>query len=379
MKPSHLNPSPLFQALRTYREKEYAASQLVTQKTTMTHRGGTRVYMAPELIRTKRFSRECDVFSMGVVLLEISTMLPPNQKLFDFEKEYMAKFGERGYLPTCLVNLIFDCLKLNNPSNRPSFAQIFSTLLQNQKTIQQCPITSRRQLLKTIDEIVVFLSSQRQASAMNPAASSVMTSAWFKAEDSGEASSESRGSKAAILGISTNGRKKGGDGLSGKAVGDDQYGDAGSNFISTGFTTNDDDNHTRGINFIRTKFKLKSKSRSMSDSAQAFVDTTSRHVKRNKIIAFNVVVIIALVIVLCVILIKPPGVSTSSSTFSNSTNSTIDNPSSNNNNSSSNNGTNTTTGNWAGANSFYLYALNDTDQDAVISHLKASNVRKLVL
>ena len=43
--------------------------------------GGTKVYMAPELKQTKHFTKACDVYSYGVILLELITLEDPSVSL----------------------------------------------------------------------------------------------------------------------------------------------------------------------------------------------------------------------------------------------------------------------------------------------------------
>ncbi len=89
-----------------------------------------------------------------------------------------------------------------------------------------------------------------------------------------------------------------------------------------------------------------------------------------------ILIVVLIVVVVCVVLIKPSNISNSSI---NDNNANIRNDTNNNNNSttSANKSTTNTGGkNWAGANTDFLFALNDADQDDVISHFKESNVRQ---
>lgn len=64
--------------------------------TAVEHQGGTHAYFVPELFRHDRFTRECDVYSMGVNLLEFITLLKPQVAAVDFNKNRCIRKFQLG-------------------------------------------------------------------------------------------------------------------------------------------------------------------------------------------------------------------------------------------------------------------------------------------
>ncbi|KAK8607124.1 hypothetical protein V6N13_052870 [Hibiscus sabdariffa] len=87
---------------------------------------GTPEWMAPELIRNERFSEKCDIFSLGVIMWELSTLnrpwegVPPEKVVYALAHE-----GSRLEIPEGpLSRLISDCWA--EPEERPSCEEILS-------------------------------------------------------------------------------------------------------------------------------------------------------------------------------------------------------------------------------------------------------------
>ncbi|KAK8673657.1 hypothetical protein V6N13_111976 [Hibiscus sabdariffa] len=90
---------------------------------------GTPEWMAPELIRNEPFSEKCDIFSLGVIMWELSTLnrpwegVPPEKVVYAVANE-----GSRLEIPEGpLSRLISDCWA--EPEERPSCEEILSRLL----------------------------------------------------------------------------------------------------------------------------------------------------------------------------------------------------------------------------------------------------------
>ncbi|XP_039016965.1 serine/threonine-protein kinase EDR1-like isoform X1 [Hibiscus syriacus] len=90
---------------------------------------GTPEWMAPELIRNEPFSEKCDIFSLGVIMWELSTLnrpwegVPPKKVVYAVANE-----GSRLEIPEGpLSRLISDCWA--EPEERPSCEEILSRLL----------------------------------------------------------------------------------------------------------------------------------------------------------------------------------------------------------------------------------------------------------
>lgn len=90
------------------------------------HKGGTRVYWPPELITSLKFTKACEVYAFGIILLEIVFLMRP--------KEVKAKYDElmgksETYLPDVFNQSIPPCLSIF-PKKRPTFAELLSNYKQ---------------------------------------------------------------------------------------------------------------------------------------------------------------------------------------------------------------------------------------------------------
>eukprot|EP00011_Vannellida_sp_DIVA3-517-6-12_P001749 CAMPEP_0114619222 /NCGR_PEP_ID=MMETSP0168-20121206/8104_1 /TAXON_ID=95228 ORGANISM="Vannella sp., Strain DIVA3 517/6/12" /NCGR_SAMPLE_ID=MMETSP0168 /ASSEMBLY_ACC=CAM_ASM_000044 /LENGTH=312 /DNA_ID=CAMNT_0001830387 /DNA_START=30 /DNA_END=964 /DNA_ORIENTATION=+ len=94
---------------------------------------GTPVYMAPEVLLNEKYTQSCDVYSFGIVMVEMLTGRKPYSEHGLMQAQLMYKICNDGLLPSCegiphsLQLLIQDCLA-RKPSLRPSFVEVLLRL-----------------------------------------------------------------------------------------------------------------------------------------------------------------------------------------------------------------------------------------------------------
>jgi serine/threonine protein kinase len=88
---------------------------------------GTPYYLAPEIWREKKYSKESDIWALGVILYELlhyKKPFPANDKDELIEKVYNKPFNKiRSGISTPLQHLINIMLK-KDPTKRPSIEEI---------------------------------------------------------------------------------------------------------------------------------------------------------------------------------------------------------------------------------------------------------------
>lgn len=93
---------------------------------------GTPIYMAPEVLSNAEYTTPADVYSFGIILIEISTEETPYKELaFSWDIARVVLAGDRPPIPShinpALAQLIKDCWA-QNPKDRPNFLSITNTL-----------------------------------------------------------------------------------------------------------------------------------------------------------------------------------------------------------------------------------------------------------
>ncbi|RHZ83139.1 hypothetical protein Glove_99g47 [Diversispora epigaea] len=93
---------------------------------------GVIPFMAPELLKTGKYSKETDIYSFGLIIWEICANHPPlNEHSHDTNLAMDICLGERPPIPEdtpkSLITLIKSCLDAI-PENRPSVAELFNNL-----------------------------------------------------------------------------------------------------------------------------------------------------------------------------------------------------------------------------------------------------------
>src|ERR1043165_1377216 len=106
---------------------------------------GVMPYMAPEILRGNPHTLASDIYSLGVIINEIITIVPPfhNQPHHDYLLAEDICRGLRPAIrtetPDSLKELIEKCWDAN-PENRPTAEEIFSTLLYHLNAYKNMPL-----------------------------------------------------------------------------------------------------------------------------------------------------------------------------------------------------------------------------------------------
>ena len=106
---------------------------------------GTFLYMAPEVLSSNLYTKMCDVYSYGMILIELlsgdSIDLNPAFQGMSSAKLIVAIAHEglrpnldNSQIPRLLCTLIDETL-LSDPENRPSFAEIVTRLKRFIRTL----------------------------------------------------------------------------------------------------------------------------------------------------------------------------------------------------------------------------------------------------
>ncbi|CAL0303843.1 unnamed protein product [Lupinus luteus] len=115
---------------------DFGLSRMITD-TPMTDASsaGTPEWMAPELIRSELFTEKCDIFSLGVIMWELSTLSRPWEGIPAERVVYaVANEGSRLEIPEGpLSRLISECWA--EPNERPSCEEILSRLVDIEYSI----------------------------------------------------------------------------------------------------------------------------------------------------------------------------------------------------------------------------------------------------
>uniref|UniRef100_A0A1J3FIW8 non-specific serine/threonine protein kinase n=1 Tax=Noccaea caerulescens TaxID=107243 RepID=A0A1J3FIW8_NOCCA len=100
-----------------------------------TSSAGTPEWMAPELIRNEPFTEKCDIFSLGVIMWELSTLRKPWEGVSPEKVIFaVAHEGSRLEIPDGpLSKLIADCWA--EPQERPNCEEILRGLLDCEYTL----------------------------------------------------------------------------------------------------------------------------------------------------------------------------------------------------------------------------------------------------
>ena len=106
------------------------AAQLTKQKSNRTSIVGTPYWMAPELIRSQKYDEKVDVWSLGIMCMEMAEGCPPYldyppmRALFLITSSGIPPLKESEKWSKDFVNFIDECLKINADQRKPSFEMI---------------------------------------------------------------------------------------------------------------------------------------------------------------------------------------------------------------------------------------------------------------
>src|SRR5581483_5105155 len=94
---------------------------------------GVMPYMAPEILRVKKYTKASDIYSFGIIMNEIISIVPPfNNEPHDYHLALDICRGKRPKIreetPELLKGLIQKCLDAN-PENRPTSGEVWDKLI----------------------------------------------------------------------------------------------------------------------------------------------------------------------------------------------------------------------------------------------------------
>jgi serine/threonine protein kinase len=95
---------------------------------------GVMPYMAPEILRGKEYTQKSDVYSLGIIMNEIISIIPPfNKEQHDYHLALDICNGKRPTIreetPGFLKELIQKCWDAN-PENRPTTEEVYDVLIE---------------------------------------------------------------------------------------------------------------------------------------------------------------------------------------------------------------------------------------------------------
>src|SRR6266498_4069224 len=110
------------------RISDFGLSQSISNSSSSTNACGVLPYMAPEILDKKPYTFASDIYSFGIIMVEVSTGKPPYGNVPHDEKLALAICnGLRPRVangtPKCYIDLVNQCLDAN-PYNRPSAREI---------------------------------------------------------------------------------------------------------------------------------------------------------------------------------------------------------------------------------------------------------------
>jgi serine/threonine protein kinase len=106
-------------------------SQAVNDKSSNNEIYGVIPYIAPEIFKGSKFTKEADIYSLGMIMWELTTSCKPFDNVkHDIQLVYKILDGERPKItedtPECYANLMKSCWD-PDPKKRPSIKDICLT------------------------------------------------------------------------------------------------------------------------------------------------------------------------------------------------------------------------------------------------------------
>ncbi|EKE41214.1 protein kinase, putative [Entamoeba nuttalli P19] len=112
------------------------AAQLTKQKSNRTSIVGTPYWMAPELIRSQRYDEKVDIWSLGIMCMEMADGnppymdYPPMRALFLITTKGIPPLKDKEKWSTLFNTFVSDCLVLNPQLRKTSFEMIKHPFLE---------------------------------------------------------------------------------------------------------------------------------------------------------------------------------------------------------------------------------------------------------
>ena len=135
-----LNDSMLLKSLKSTFEKHSKVKHGDESSMTDDNPVGTPYYLAPEIWREKKYSKESDIWALGVILYELlhyRKPFPANDKDELIEKVYNKPFSKmRSGISSPLQHLTTIMLK-KDPTKRPSIEEIIMSDEFQNMTLKQ--------------------------------------------------------------------------------------------------------------------------------------------------------------------------------------------------------------------------------------------------
>jgi serine/threonine protein kinase len=122
---------PLGQKNDQWNIGDLGLSQAVNSKSSNDEIYGVIPYIAPEIFKGSKFTKEADIYSLGMIMWELTTGCKPFDNVnHDIQLVYKILDGERPKItedtPECYANLMKSCWD-SNPKKRPSIKDICLT------------------------------------------------------------------------------------------------------------------------------------------------------------------------------------------------------------------------------------------------------------
>ena len=107
----------------TLKISDFGISKITDVTEDTTHAAGCRPYIAPEIVREKKFSKASDIFALGFLFWEIHTKEIPVLDPIGIEEN----MKERHSIPNDLKSLMISCWELNY-HKRPKIEEVLHKL-----------------------------------------------------------------------------------------------------------------------------------------------------------------------------------------------------------------------------------------------------------
>ncbi|KAL7720420.1 Tyrosine kinase [Entamoeba marina] len=94
---------------------------------------GTDYFMAPEVVKGEKYSNKCDIYSLGITMLNSLLKIDFNNSISDVEQENGTYIKTTAYLKTDVRDLIYNCCQID-PLKRPDIDKCLISIKKINKT-----------------------------------------------------------------------------------------------------------------------------------------------------------------------------------------------------------------------------------------------------